>query len=170
MTDTVTEAVAQAIGRVSWGSEVIPKGKWIEAANAAISTYKQCLEDESTSGNSLISRLQDATEGSRELSDSVLLVMGWKHVPASNSWYEQDNTYRGGAPDRPDPTRNLADGLALMPKGWGWLLETQGDECFATVNYPVYGHHHLFKDVPGATPELAMIIAALHAREMNTND
>lgn len=33
--------VAQAIGSVIWGSRVEPKGKWLEAAEAAIAAYEE---------------------------------------------------------------------------------------------------------------------------------
>tara|TARA_S200002703_G_C3755982_1_gene232588 strand:+ start:504 stop:884 length:381 start_codon:yes stop_codon:yes gene_type:complete len=40
------EAVARAIGRTVWGSEVEPKGNWLEAGQAAITAYREHLEAE----------------------------------------------------------------------------------------------------------------------------
>lgn len=41
MTDPVIEAMARAIGRVIWGSEVIPEKQWLKAAEAALAAYEK---------------------------------------------------------------------------------------------------------------------------------
>ncbi len=62
----------------------------------------------------LISELEAAEEGSRKLSDEVLLALGWRIGEPRRAW----------APNRefhfsdqiPDPSRNLQDGVNLVPE------------------------------------------------------
>lgn len=86
----------------------------------------------------LQSKLQNATEGSRELSDEVLLVCGWRvRPPMYCGSFDQDATCIGcgnrrpsSGPcilrisqqvwtpsDRPDPSRNLQDAVSLLTDG-----------------------------------------------------
>lgn len=64
----------------------------------------------------LISRLQVAPAGSRELSDEVLLGMGWetKEAWGRSYWVPPEGLARRPN-DRPNPTRSLDDALALLP-------------------------------------------------------
>ena len=64
----------------------------------------------------LLSRLQQASEGSRELSDEMLLACGWKI--GEGSWFIDPSGSKFLPDDRPDPTRSLDDAVALVPEGW----------------------------------------------------
>ena len=77
----------------------------------------------------LPARLEQAAAGSRELSDEVLLALGWKiwagsrlvaiwrspgpHTDEDDGW-----TY-----EPPDPTRSVDDGLAPAGDDWRSILE-----------------------------------------------
>lgn len=63
----------------------------------------------------LISRLEAATEGSRELSDECLLAMGWTYKPdwCGHAWRSPDESWVG-FDKRPDPTRNVQDAIDWM--------------------------------------------------------
>ena len=82
---------------------------------------------------SLTARLETASEGTRELSDDVLLAMGYREDTRGVWWLQSflatDTTLEGGLDEatakgyrleNPDPTRSLTDVVAIMPEGWGW--------------------------------------------------
>lgn len=115
----------------------------------------------------LISRLESAAEGSRELSDEVLVRHGWRRLSPSEEarqslnyapegWWQAP----GGGPltwRRPDPTRSVDDALALVPEGWGYMIDHMDpDEPEAMVG-PYRGI--------GDTPALALCAAILRALE-----
>lgn len=77
---------------------------------------------------SLADQLQSATEGSRELSDQVLLACGWRFDDTGDArsscwrapggkgydyWDDPHAVTRHEIPKRPDPTRNLQDAVSL---------------------------------------------------------
>jgi len=68
----------------------------------------------------LIGALEAATEGSRELSDRVLMACGW----VRKSVFEFTPPDRGGRNYDfcSDPTRNLQDAVDLVPTGWRWAV------------------------------------------------
>lgn len=70
------------------------------------------------SDDSLMSRLRDAAEGSRELSDEVLLALGWKRAP---SWRSPDGKVFPHA--IPNPTVSLDDAVALVGTKYQWTIE-----------------------------------------------
>ena len=76
---------------------------------------------------SLIERLEVSPEPSRELSDLVLLGIGWQGIdPARGGILIPHWTAPGGRNvlpnDRPHPTGNLADAADLVPPGRPWAL------------------------------------------------
>lgn len=70
----------------------------------------------------LISRLETAAEGSRELSDEVLLALGWSDNDdeIEGYWIPPEGGRWGDRGERPDPTRSIDDALGLMLDGW-WV-------------------------------------------------
>jgi hypothetical protein len=71
----------------------------------------------------LISRLESAAEGSRELSDDVLLACGWEKTfdgVACDYWAPPHTAGRVYSDNRPSPTESVDDALELVPEGWTW--------------------------------------------------
>lgn len=70
----------------------------------------------------LHTRLLNAEEGSRELSDEVLLTLGWwKDTKRTPTYPVQWVDLKGGGWDdgtQPNPTQNSHDAVSLMPDGW----------------------------------------------------
>ena len=77
----------------------------------------------------LVTELEQANEGDRELSDQVLRALGWKlkqlslSPPGMHGWQAPDGKWPG---DPPDPTRSLDDAVDLVPEGMGWSIEDTG--------------------------------------------
>lgn len=76
----------------------------------------------------LIARLVKAKEGTRALSDEVLLALGWtKSKP--DPWkigelaWKKPNGQWAGMP--PHPTSSLDDTVDLVPEGWDWDLTSR---------------------------------------------
>ena len=131
---------------------------------------------------SLIAELEAAKEGSRELSDEVLLMCGWSYEPnrygpggpqwgGGGLWTDPLGIGTAASDPRPSPTESLDAALTLVPEGWIWEISNTvgcgGDVSggFAWVqpaDVRPPGAHHQAK---GATPALALCIAALKARE-----
>ena len=93
----------------------------------------------------LISELEAAKEGTRALSDKVLVALG------------QLSESHKLMPDRPDPTRDLQDIADLVPEDMKWGVDSteawvgQGDDEDAWGN--------------AKTPALSLCIALLKAME-----
>ena len=122
----------------------------------------------------LIAALERAEEGSRELSDEVLLALGWGTrleftrevwvAPSGNS-----------SKHRPHPTRNLQAAVDLVPEGWGWAAAEldQGEPSAVLTNREPQLKPGTFDANPdkkdfrskAATPALALVIAILKAVE-----
>lgn len=117
----------------------------------------------------LIDRLEQAEAGSRELSDEVLLALGWscndriqgKHPKIFGKYWRhpvnRNDGYWDG--DQPDPTQSVDHALKLVPDGWltrhsqqfsKWLVEIKGD-----------GEHEAW----AASLPLALSIAIIRAHE-----
>lgn len=127
----------------------------------------------------LIAELERAEEGSRELSDKVLLAAGWQRLTKGAAKQPGDTGWRmpDGAPlysthphlfGAPDPTRSLDAALTLVPEGWIWRCDGGSGSGFAVIGKPTakgnFGLPH--KYCAGAmTPALALCIASLRARE-----
>jgi len=80
----------------------------------------------------MMTDLETATVGTRELDDEVLLACGWKYnagtaaldnahwiAPDGSLYFEKITNEVGEFP--PCPTRSLDDDLMLVPEGW-WLF------------------------------------------------
>jgi len=116
----------------------------------------------------LLTQLETAQEGSRELSDAMLEELGWRQDhDADPTWYERTLWRKPDGslhlePD-PDPTRNLQDAVDLVPDGWGWQIQ---DEGFAIIFHPDNridgeGDQHC----QAATPCLALCAAIVRAKK-----
>ncbi len=95
----------------------------------------------------LAARLEQAPEGTRELSDEVLLAVGWDCGPP------------GWTSDRPDPTRDLTDIAALVEAtGRWWSVDKDEAGVDLADGQPNY--------VPtNGRPALALCIALVKAQE-----
>lgn len=111
----------------------------------------------------LIQRLQEAGEGSRELSDEVLRACGWDIV-IEGHWlrrYVPGGVYSWPLDEAPDPSRSIDDVVALLPEGFDW------DRCrngVATVHDLRPGMPYRGYEGWAATPALALCAAIIRAR------
>ncbi|KKK62212.1 hypothetical protein LCGC14_3006570, partial [marine sediment metagenome] len=109
----------------------------------------------------LIAELEQAKEGSRALSDRVLLALGYSLKTRTLEWYTPAGVVIGHNSDwsrRPDPSRNLQCAVDLVPEGHPWTLDSIGIvEMGTTTGKPVEGI--------AATRAIAMCIAILKAME-----
>ena len=122
----------------------------------------------------LIKDLEAATEGSRELSDRVLLALGWQNpmedvglddhdeMIQSEYWYPPDMSGGAYSPNtQPDPTRSVDAALALVPEDCPWTLKGNKENGgFAELHIP-----GLLTIEVASTPALALTIACLKAKE-----
>ena len=107
----------------------------------------------------LIPKLEAAPEGSRELSDEVLLAFGWTHD--GEYWLDANNTNRCKFDAALDPTRSIDDIVALVPEGWFGEIRF-GKIAWAWLRL---GEGDLIRAYDIATPALALCIACLEAQE-----
>lgn len=125
--------------------------------------------------SALIARLEAATEGSRELSDEILFVLGWRCSwvgGAPSEYYDTTSWFPPGATHhtdgvygnrRLDFTRSLDAAVTLVPEGHLWNLRSFTEFYIADVwiqnsgNVEAEGFSKL--------PALALCIAALKARQ-----
>lgn len=133
----------------------------------------------------LLADLERATDGSRDLSDQVLLAAGWRverprdcgvkdqsgdcfgcgnKVPAKGECAVPQSNWNWTPRNRPNVTENLQDALLLVPEGWSYqiigpdpLLERGQPHCI--LGLP--GTHEVV--ARGATSPLALCIASLRA-------
>ena len=122
-----------------------------------------------TSLDELIARLEAATVGTDDLDQEIAeTVLGWKQYALAwgSGWHDAKGMSHGWH-DIPKSTRSLDAAMGLVPEGWDWCLYSDGGG-------------EIYKDVPsgmlpgapgstvisfeGATPALALCIAALRAR------
>jgi hypothetical protein len=139
----------------------------------------------------LITKLEAATEGSRELSDEVLLACGWVREgtrdPRLDCWrdpqgnvYDHWNDPHGRATQvvpRPSPTESIDAALTLVPDDWGYvsvsMLRGGSSEAFMLEkDYSPPGDGHIddewsqwLEKAFHTSPALAICIAALKAIE-----
>lgn len=117
---------------------------------------------------SLIAKLESATEGSRELSDEVLLVFGWK-FSARFGWRNTvgDNVWDD---DRPSPSESLDDCLGMVPEGWAWSVSCSKEYgVSAGISPKAPRDEWVHSDMGGvdslaSTAPLALLIAICRAR------
>ncbi len=127
----------------------------------------------------LVTELEQANEGDRELSDVVLRALGWKW---ETRHYEMDgvklsrevilkpdgNIWDWKTRPRPDPTRNLQCAVDLVPEGWRVYSIQQnhhGDLRWYAGIDEVYKSGNVNSGVINGGPALALVIAILKAVE-----
>jgi hypothetical protein len=115
----------------------------------------------------LAQRLEAAQEGSRELSDEVLLLFGWtRDNPGLLSPSGDYHTYTEygcdnySCPVGPCPTTSLDACKALMPEGWSYAVSHDAEEP-ASAGMLQCGS--IAFQCVAATPELAWCAALVRA-------
>ncbi|KKL56008.1 hypothetical protein LCGC14_2249690, partial [marine sediment metagenome] len=78
--------------------------------------------------------------GSRGLSDDWLLAMGFT---AEGQWLTPAGVWIVDPDDRPDPTVDLKDTVALLPSGWAYLLGHTPGPCALLAD----SYHQLGDDI-----------------------
>lgn len=129
----------------------------------------------------LIERIEQATEGSRELSDECLLARGFKRRQRLSIdgkpmpywlWDFPDGT-RCYPNEVPDPSRNVQDCIDWMvPEGWGAELKKTPDgrglaRLFDSTPYPNVKKTNV---IEAATPALALCAASRAIEAMKESD
>ena len=120
----------------------------------------------------LIAKLEAAEAGSRELSDEVLIALGYME----SQWAEiglwrdpTDNTIRSAtvpdAKQRPSPTQYVDDALGLVPVGLIWRMDS---EMSHTRGRPVAALYKWVTEVTAATSSAATPALALCAAILRT--
>lgn len=107
-------------------------------------------------GADLAARLEAATEGSRELSDEVLVACGWTVDPGL-FWRKPDGWHCHD--DAPDPTRSVDDSIALIGERRWYIAASARDDMggyFVQVGKPT---------AHAATPALALCAAIVKGVE-----
>ena len=116
----------------------------------------------------ILERLAHATEGSRELSDEILLACGWIYDPKriAAAWRSPDESWQGFH-DRPDPSRCHDDAARMVPAGlsFGSGVNNQGRSPYAWAWVMVNFNRPM---IEGATEALALSRAALKAHQSQT--
>ena len=131
----------------------------------------------------LIERLQEASEGSRELSDECLLAVGWRFTAGGPKFWFDPNDNSIGYSARPSPSENLQDALDWMvPEGWEFTLNVSKKGCVVCLcahwdddTASVFWSNRADESERGKfykrrigsslTPALALSAASLRARE-----
>ena len=116
----------------------------------------------------LIKRLEEATEGSRDLSDECLLAVGWTPGNDATKWWFNPITQEWDHP--PSPSENVQDAIDWMvPEGWEfarlWSAANPKDRPWFGCDMRMDEPYKIIKSLGAATPALALCIAALKARE-----
>ena len=113
----------------------------------------------------LVTHLEAAAKGNRELSDEVLLACRWREEGTSarfltHKWLAPDGT-EYVAEERPSPTESLDAALTLVPEGHAYaiLVYANGTAEAAIGDPPQFCSTIL------PTPALALCIAALKTRK-----
>ena len=114
----------------------------------------------------LIQRLEQCTEGSRELADEVLLACGWKvtRIPLTGGcfethWYDPSGTVYV---QNLNPLASFDAAMQLVPEGYTYLIDARHPvgrimiDLFPEEGLPVEGKH--------MNVAIAICIAALRAR------
>lgn len=126
--------------------------------------------------DSLIARLEAATEGNRELSDECLIAVGSRKEGSSAQFL----THRAIAPDgteitwrsRPHVTGNVQDAIDhMVPEGWLWGLHLNDPrDIFGASLAQAFVRRAAddldsYQHAEAATPALALSAASLKAIE-----
>lgn len=122
----------------------------------------------------LIKELKQTKEGSRELSDKVLLASGWIGQSESSRMagiliphWKSPSGDDVPTDSRPCPTTSLDAALTLVPEGYLWAVgvHTELGNHFAVCQHSVLTQEGFDGAVDCPTPALALCIAAFKARE-----
>jgi hypothetical protein len=136
-----------------------------------------------TSDNTaLIAELEAAEKGSRELSDRVLLALGWVTFREYGFiWWGKNKRSSGPEDDRPSPSESLDDVLAMVPEGWQWTGSNRAPKPHAGRAYIHNRELHFTGlgaapnpayrgfEATAATPALALCIVILQAKEADND-
>jgi len=112
----------------------------------------------------LKTRLAQATEGSRELSDEMLLACGAESPSRAHPYHwilPNGNAVLVGL--RPDPSRSVDDVLALVPEGYDVDLKSARHRAGWRVN--LWEKDGTVWSADLAAPALALCLALLEAQE-----
>ncbi len=119
----------------------------------------------------MLSILQTSREGSRFLSDDVLLTLGWKIKTTKMSMFTKVHTWISPTgieylPEyRPCPTTSLSEGIKWMiPEGFSFFLQSDERAGNFCMIWEMENPPKMAQFIPGATIELALVIAALDLR------
>ena len=109
----------------------------------------------------LLTDLTNATEGSRDLSDRVLLALGWEKSSELYDIWLKPRPNSQFVHHSPNPTVNLQDAVDLIPDGQLYTVGTfpRGGDPFASV-----GTGKLYCNANAPTDALAVCIALLKWR------
>lgn len=106
----------------------------------------------------LIAKLEQATEGSREL-DAAIDAVARKVPTADITANILKHHPREGDLNIPCYSTSLDAALTLIGQDWDWAIEHDSDEYRASVGDPKLSYAH-----SAPTPALALVIASLKAR------
>lgn len=115
----------------------------------------------------LIAALEGATGPSRELEAAIALALGWERIHPCRT---VGNTGAWRTPgghlvyDFPAYTASLDAALTLVPEGWGWSADCTSPKPYFRLWLYENGPSCQDQDAEGATPAIALCIAALKAR------
>lgn len=119
--------------------------------------------DQNTSLSGVIRKLRSAGEGSRDLDEMVGRALGWTLRPVSEHIEEDWFDPRGvRAHFVPGFSKSIDAAASLVPNGWIWDVTSTGTSWVMHDLTDGNGHHISTR---GATPALALCIAALEALE-----
>ena len=116
----------------------------------------------------LLRRIETAEAGSRELSDEVLLELGWEYFPPKSKRYMRPRTWRNEKARvladhiAPCPTTKLQDAVDLVPEGMPYALiyEPKLEKPLGAIA----GDLDLLRMTRAATPALALCAALLRSK------
>lgn len=114
-----------------------------------------------------IENLEQEKVGSRNISDEILLKLGWKFIPPNRRycWFDPEGA-KYLSEDRPDPSQSLDDSIFLIPEGIHWLVHDGSDipnhpGGFASLHKKGETGEYAYIYGRAATPALAMCSALM---------
>ena len=119
----------------------------------------------------LIAKLEQAQEGSRVLSEEVLLALGWAIRVSDKSPHFVYWIKPGGgefsSDNRPEPTQNLQDATGLLAPDFWWVVSGGAQKTTGAPDAHVgcRGRQIYSQNGKATTPALALSIAILKAVE-----
>lgn len=120
--------------------------------------------------DNLAARIEASTEGTCELSEAMLVALGWEFVEGtSDAWPGLRKAPDGTIHRRqPDPTRSVDDAISLVPEGREWMIYRRSGKILAeiTVHDADDGEEWYYVGGPcgsAATPALSLSAALVRA-------